>query len=246
MRVYKADLHIHTVLSPCGSLDMSPRAIVETALINHLDIIGITDHNSTRQCRVVVNEAEKAGLTVYCGAEVTTKEEVHCLTFFENFEKLDEFQLYLEANLPDIKNDAGLFGYQVVVNEQEEIVYEEDKLLISAIGKSIDQVEKEVHRLGGIFIPAHVNRSKYSLISQLGFIPPDLRFDALELTKHLDTESFLKAYPYLKNANIIRSSDAHQLEKIGESFTSLLMEDTSFREFSMALGNIEGRSVIRQ
>ncbi|KAF0196736.1 MAG: PHP domain-containing protein [Bacteroidetes bacterium] len=246
MKVFKADLHVHTVLSPCGSLEMSPAAIVKAALEKKLDIIGITDHNSTRQCRVVINEAKKAGLTVYSGAEVTTREEVHCLAFFENFEKLDEFQLFLDANLPDIKNDTGLFGYQVVVNEQEEIVYEEEKLLISAIGKSIDQVEKEVHRLGGLFIPAHVNRSKYSLISQLGFIPPDLKFDALELTKHQDTSSFLKSWPYLKEASIIRSSDAHQPEKIGEAFTRIQMENTSFKEFAMALRNAGGREVIRQ
>jgi len=246
MKVFKADLHIHTVLSPCGSLDMSPGAIVKAALRKKLDIIGITDHNSTRQCRIVWSEAEKAGLTVYPGAEVTTKEEVHCLAFFENFEKLDEFQLFLDANLPDIKNDSELFGYQVVVNEQEEIVYEEEKLLISAIDKSIDQVEKEVHRLKGLFIPAHVNRSKYSLISQLGFVPPDLKFDALELTKHQDTASFLKSWPYLKEASIIRSSDAHQPEIIGEAYTQLLMADKSFNEFALALGNTRGREVIRQ
>ncbi|MFH1118630.1 MAG: PHP domain-containing protein [Bacteroidota bacterium] len=246
MKVYKADLHIHTLLSPCGSLDMSPGAIVKAAIAKKLDIIGITDHNSTRQCRVVAGEAEKAGLTVYCGTEVTTKEEIHCLAFFENLEKLDEFQLFLDANLPDIKNDTGLFGYQVAVNHLEEIVYEEERLLISAIGKSIDQVEKEVHRLGGIFIPAHVNRPKFSLISQLGFIPPDLKFDALELTKQQDTESFLISCPYLKNAVIIRSSDAHHPDKIGESFTSLRMSDTSFREFVIAVGNRDGREVIRQ
>ncbi|PKO99586.1 MAG: histidinol-phosphatase, partial [Bacteroidetes bacterium HGW-Bacteroidetes-9] len=182
MKVFIADLHIHTILSPCGSLEMSPKVIVEAAKSKKLDIIGITDHNSTRQCRVVAGEAIKAGITVYCGVEVTTKEEVHCLAFFENFEKLDEFQHYLDVNLPDIKNDTALFGYQVVVNEAEEIVNEEEKLLISAINKSIDQVETEVHRLDGIFIPAHVNRPKYSLISQLGFIPPDLKFDALELS----------------------------------------------------------------
>jgi len=244
MKVFNADLHIHTVLSPCGSLEMSPKTIVKTAVEKKIDIIGITDHNSTRQCRVVADEAEKAGLTCYCGAEVTTKEEVHCLAFFENFEKLDLFQQYLEMNLPDIMNDTNLFGYQVVVNELEEIVYQESKLLISALNQSIDQVEQEVHRLGGIFIPAHVNRSKFGLISQLGFIPPDLKFDALELTKHLKTDQFLMAWPYLKDATIIRSSDAHQPEVIGESFTRLQMKSKDFNEFRMALRKEDGREVL--
>jgi len=244
MKVFNADLHIHTVLSPCGSLEMSPKTIVKTAVEKKIDIIGITDHNSTRQCRVVADEAEKAGLTCYCGAEVTTKEEVHCLAFFENFEKLDLFQQYLEMNLPDIMNDTNLFGYQVVVNELEEIVFQESKLLISALNQSIDQVEQEVHRLGGIFIPAHVNRSKFGLISQLGFIPPDLKFDALELTKHLKTDQFLMAWPYLKDATIIRSSDAHQPEVIGESFTRLQMKSKDFNEFRMALRKEDGREVL--
>jgi len=244
MKVFNADLHIHTVLSPCGSLEMSPKTIVQTAKAKKIDIIGITDHNSTRQCRVVASEAQKAGLTVFCGAEVTTKEEVHCLVFFENFEKLDEFQHFLDTNLPDIKNNVDLFGYQVVVNEDEEIVYEEEKLLISAINRSIDQVEQEVHRLEGIFIPAHVNRAKFSLISQLGFIPPDLKFDALELSKHMDTSAFMKSYPYLRNATIIRNSDAHQPEAIGSIFSKLVMESADFNEFRMAISKTGGREVI--
>ncbi len=246
MRFFKADLHIHTVLSPCGSLEMSPKTIVQTALGKNLDIIGITDHNSTRQCRIVADEAKKYGLTVYSGAEVTTKEEVHCLAFFENFEKLDEFQNFLDNNLPDTENNVDLFGYQVVVNDQEEIVYEENRLLISALKRSIDQVEHEVHRLEGIFIPAHVNKPKFSLISQLGFVPPDLKFDALELSKHIETEAFLKAWPYLKKVTIIRNSDAHQPVTIGESTTLLFMENPGFSEFRKALSNKEGREVVIQ
>jgi 3',5'-nucleoside bisphosphate phosphatase len=244
MKVFNADLHIHTVLSPCGSLEMSPKAIVKAAVEKKLDIIGITDHNSTRQCRVVAGEAEKAGLTCYCGAEVTTKEEVHCLAFFENFEKLDIFQQFLDMHLPDIFNDTELFGEQVVVNEREEIVYEESKLLVSALNQSIDQVEQEVHRLGGILIPAHVDRSRYGLISQLGFIPPDLKFDALELSKHMDTMKFLKAWPYMKKATILRNSDAHHPDTIGESFSCLRMMNTDFNEFRMALRKADGREVI--
>lgn len=246
MKVFKADLHIHTVLSPCGSLDMSPRQIVQAAIQNNIDIIGITDHNTTRQCRVVAKEAHKAGIALYCGTEVTTKEEVHCLAFFEDFEKLDLFQHFLDTYLPDIKNNPDLFGYQVAVNEDEEIIFEEDRLLISAITRSIDQVEEEVHRLGGLFIPAHVNKSKYSLISQLGFIPPDLKFDALELSKHIETDVFLKSFPYLKDAVILRNSDAHQPEVIGECFTRLYMQGTEFSEFRLALKNKDGRKALQQ
>lgn len=246
MKVFKADLHIHTILSPCGSLEMSPRQIVKAAIENRIDIIGITDHNTTRQCRTVVSEALKAGITVYCGTEITTKEEVHCLAFFEDFEELDLFQDYLDTFLPDIKNNPDLFGYQVAVNEDEDIVFEEERLLISAIARNINQVEEEVHRLDGIFIPAHVNKPKFSLISQLGFIPPDLKFDALELSKHIKTEVFLKSFPYLKDTTILRNSDAHQPDLIGESSTQFLMKGPEFSEFRLALKNTDGRKVIQQ
>ena len=244
MKEFRADLHIHTVLSPCGSLEMSPRNIIQQALEKGIDIIGITDHNSTRQCQAVVNEAVKSGITVFCGAEVTTKEEVHCLAFFENFDILKAFQDYLDNHLPEIMNNPDIFGYQVVVDEEENIAFEEPRLLISGLNQSIDQLEAEIHKLGGIFIPAHVNRPKYSLISQLGFIPPDLRADAFELSKHVETEEFLKKYPYLRGKTFVRNSDAHHPETIGESFTILVMEEATIAEFRMALLNENGRRVI--
>jgi PHP family Zn ribbon phosphoesterase len=244
MKEFSADLHIHTVLSPCGSLEMSPRNIVRKALEEKLDIIGITDHNSTRQCREVCREAIKAGITVYTGVEVTTKEEVHCLAFFETFDILEAFQAYLDRYLPDIINNPELFGYQVVVDEEENISYEEPKLLISAISQNIDQVEAEVHRLGGLFIPAHINRQKFSLTSQLGFVPPDLIADAFELSKHTSVEDFLKQFPYMRGRTFIRNSDAHQQEAIGSIHTWLRMEHTGFDEFRKALQGKEGREVI--
>ncbi len=244
MKEFKADLHIHTVLSPCGSLEMSPRNIVQEALKKNIDIIGITDHNSTRQCQGVSKEAQKAGITVYTGVEVTTKEEVHCLAFFETFDILNTFQQYIDLHMPDIMNDTDLFGYQVVIDESENIVYEEPKLLISAISQGIDQLEAEVHLLGGIFIPAHINRPRYGLVGQLGFVPPDLKADAFELSKHISTEDFLKKFNYLKGRTFIRNSDAHQPDIIGESFTTLKMESTAFSEFRQAIAGVNGRRVI--
>lgn len=244
MKEYRADLHIHTVLSPCGSLEMSPRNIVQEALKKKLDIIGITDHNSTRQCQGVSQEAQKAGLTVYTGVEVTTKEEVHCLAFFETFDILNTFQHYIDLHMPDIMNDTDLFGYQVVVDESENIVYEEPKLLISAISQSIDQVEAEVHRLDGVFIPAHINRPRFGLVGQLGFVPPDLKADAFELSKHISTEDFLKKFSYLQGRTFVRNSDAHHPDIIGESFNTLRMESTAFSEFRQAIAGINGRRVI--
>lgn len=244
MNIFKADLHIHTLLSPCASLDMSPKNIVQKALENNLDIIGITDHNSTLQCRIVTHEAQKHGITTFSGVEVTTKEEIHCLAYFESFEKLDAFQSYLNLYLPDVKNDTDLFGYQVVVDEEENIVFEEEKLLISALTIGIDKVQELVHQLNGIFIPAHINKPKDSIISQLGFIPKSLAADAFELTKHISTEEFLLRNPSKNDTTFVRNSDAHFIDQIGESYTSLLMESASFNEFYLALHNQSGRKVM--
>jgi 3',5'-nucleoside bisphosphate phosphatase len=104
---------------------MSPANIVAKAKEKQLDIIGITDHNSTKHCLLTRKLAEKEGITVLCGAEVNTKEEVHCLAFFETDDKLALFQQFLEKQLPPVKNDVHRFGYQVVIDEQENIIEEE-------------------------------------------------------------------------------------------------------------------------
>ncbi len=243
MQFYTADLHIHTLLSPCGDLDASPRNIVEKAAAQGLQVIGITDHNSTRHCKLISKLAKEHGIYVLCGAEVTTREEAHCLTFFPGFDALDSFQNYLDAHLPDFANNTDKFGYQVQVDEMENIVYEEERLLISAIAQDVEQIEKKVHSLGGLFIPAHINRQTYSLISQLGFVPDDLQYDALEISRHVTKENFIKQNPYLANKTFIQSSDAHFPRDIGMVTTRFWIEQCNFEEIKMALHGDKGRFV---
>ena len=243
MKTFRVDLHTHTVLSPCGDLEMSPVNIVKKAKERGIDIIGISDHNSTLHAPLVKELAAKEGIAVMMGAEVTTKEEVHCLCFFETEENLSVFQKYLEDQLPHIPNDNDKFGYQVLVNEQEEIVDEVEWLLISAISQSIDQLEQKVHELDGLFIPAHINKMQDSIVSQLGFIPVDLNVDALELTRHISKEAFLKKNAYLKDKTFIKSSDAHCIDLVGDVYTEFLLKEASFNEVKMALRNEEGRTV---
>jgi len=243
MKTFRVDLHTHTVLSPCGDLEMSPVNIVKKAKERRIDIIGISDHNSTLHAPLVKELGAKEGIVVLMGAEVTTKEEVHCLCFFETEENLAVFQEYLEEYLPHIPNDNDKFGYQVVVNEEEEIVDEVEWLLISAISQSIDQLEKKVHELDGLFIPAHINKMQDSIVSQLGFIPLDLNADALELTRHISKEAFLKKNAYLKDKTFIKSSDAHCIDLVGDVYTEFLLKEASFKEVKMALRNEEGRTV---
>ena len=244
MNRFKADLHIHTVLSPYGDLEMSPTNIIRAAKSKQLDLIGITDHNTTRQCIVIRELGLKEGIYVLCGAEVTTKEEAHCLAFFDTTESLEAFQVYLDAHLPEVKNNPDLFGYQVAVDADDNIFFEEDRSLLSAIDQSIEKIEETIHSLNGIFIPAHINKSKNSVISQLGFIPDDLKFDALELSKHISREEFISKNKYLKDNVFIKNSDAHLPELIGETTTLFIMEALNFEEIKKALHNIDNRTVI--
>jgi PHP family Zn ribbon phosphoesterase len=241
MKEFRADIHIHTLLSPCGDLEMSPANIVQRASLLGLDILGIADHNSTKHAPLIKKLAEEKGIFTLCGAEVTTKEEVHCLAFFENESLLKKFQSYLDEHLPDIKNDPKYFGYQVVTDEEEMITEEVDKLLISAIGQTIDQVQQKVCDLSGIFIPAHIDRSKFSLTSQLGFVPPDIKADAFEVSVHSSKEKMLKMFPYLQKFSFVRGSDAHYIEHLGSSYSLFRMEEITFEEIRKALHQEEGR-----
>src|SRR5271157_2076619 len=133
MDVFQADLHIHSVLSPCGSLEMSPVNIIATAIQQKLDIIGITDHNSTRHGPIVKKIGDRNGIFVLQGAEVTTREEIHCLTFFENEKELSVFQKYISDYLPFVQNNPEYFGFQVIVDEKENILEEIETLLLVGI-----------------------------------------------------------------------------------------------------------------
>jgi len=219
---------------------MTPAFIIRRAKECGLDIVGITDHNSTLQCAEIRRIGEMEGVFVLCGAEVTTQEEVHCLVFMEDLEKLTLIQTYLSRYLPPIKNKPELFGYQLIVNEQEEVLGEAPYLLISALNQSIDQVEQEVHRLGGLFIPAHIDKQKDSLLSQLGFVPPDLQVDALEISYRTNPDKFSTQQ---KTHNYISSSDAHYPDEFSRRQTLFHMEAVTFDEVRKALNGTEGRSV---
>jgi 3',5'-nucleoside bisphosphate phosphatase len=235
--IFRADLHIHTVLSPCGDLWMSPSRIVEKAVANKLNIIGIADHNSTLNVNITKHLAEKNNILVLGGAEITSREEVHCLCFMPNEYKLSEFQAYIDENISKIANDKKLLGYQLVVDEHEMILSEVEHSLLAATNIPLNKLRKDVADLGGIFIPAHINRSANSIESQLGFMPTDLLPDAIEVSKHIKPEQFLKNNQQYSNYPILRSSDAHYLENIGEVYTQIEMSELSFNAFKEALTN---------
>lgn len=239
----KADLHIHTVLSPCADLEMSPANIVKVAVEREIKIIGITDHNSTLQCNTVRSIAKDFDMLVLMGAEVTSREEVHSLAFFESEHNLSRFQDFLELKQPKIKNDPKKFGYQAVVDANDTILKQVDNYLGIALDAGIEEIEEVIHDLGGIFIPAHVDRGRYSLMSQLGFIPDDIRADAFEIYNRTPLTRFLKENSHLMQHTFVRNSDSHYLDSIGMYSSTFQIEALTFKEVRMALRSRGGRMV---
>jgi 3',5'-nucleoside bisphosphate phosphatase len=225
------------VLSPCGDLAMSPANIIDAAKAKGLNIIGITDHNSTLNAITTAKLGENVGIFVLCGAEITTREEVHCLCFMPNPESLQLFQQFINSRTVFFPNNSDKFGYQLVVDELENVTEEIPSLLINALDCGIDELQKVVNGFNGIFIPAHVDRASYSLSSQLGFVPDGLMFYAMELSKHADRNDFFVKFPWFKNYNYIKSSDAHFIDEIGCVYTEFEMESVSFEFIRKALVN---------
>lgn len=243
MKEFRTDLHIHTVLSPCGDLEMSPSNIVILAKNRGLDIIGITDHNSTRQCELVWKLGQRSGLTVIPGCEMTSREEVHCLGLFEDFDALWMFQTYLDQHLGVIPNNPDLFGYQLLVDEDENILEEFDNYLGASLDVSIEELEQKVHELSGIFIPAHIDRPRNSLFSQLGFFPSELKVDAMQISKGVDEKNIREIFGIASEITLVKFSDTHFPADLGKTYSFFDMENPSFREIRKALSGLDGRKV---
>ena len=265
LKEFKADLHIHTCLSPCAELQMAPSAIVKTASEKRLNIIAITDHNSAENVIAATKAAESTGLTVLAGMEVTTNEEVHILAIFDNIEDVLKLQdvvyenlLHIENNSPDLiipprppltkggwdfKGGTGGFN-QVVVNEKNEVLSFNNRLLIAATQLTAYSVADTIHSLGGLAIASHIDREVFGIISHLGFIPPDLKLDALEISPNTSLEKAKEIFEEYSHIPWITSSDAHHLNDIGSVSTGLLMHDSTFEELCMAIKGVDGRKVI--
>lgn len=213
---FAVDFHIHSALSPCGDEDMTPSNIVNMALLKGLDIIAVTDHNSCSNLPAVMEVARANGLMVIPGMEVQTKEEVHIVCLFKKIDGAMKFAEIVNNSLPNIKNNEEVFGRQLIFNAADEIMGKEDKLLLSSTVLSVNDVFMLVRSLGGICIPAHVDRPGFSIITNLGFIPPALKVKTIEISKKGTPEAVFKKYPFLSKFNYIVSSDAHYLQDISE------------------------------
>lgn len=221
------DLHIHSALSPCGDMDMTPNNIVGMSVLKGLDIIAITDHNTIGNVRAVMNVAKETELLVVPGMELETAEEAHFICLFKDIVSAESFYDWSKKYFNGIKNREEIFGEQIFMDEHDEIIAKEEQLLVSALSCSIYDAVPVVRNCGGVIIPAHVDKSSYSIISNLGIIPDDLNFGAVEISKKADKENVIEKYPYLKDKVIIKSSDSHYLGDIFETESMIDLKEKS-------------------
>jgi hypothetical protein len=235
MKAYRADLHLHTCLSPCAELDNSPQGLARAARDAGLDLIAVTDHNACLNV-AAVREAAAGRPAVLGGMEVTSREEVHLIALFPDDGALFTFQETVHAHLPDTE-DERVFGDQVVADAGDGVLGFCRKLLWGAVDLSLEALVERIHRLGGLAAAAHVDREGFGLIGQLGFIPPALPLDALEVrdpSTHRIEGTRLPLYT---------ASDAHRPEEVGMRVTTFTLAAPTLDELRNAFRGVGGRGL---
>ena len=236
MKPIVADLHIHTCLSPCGELSMSPRRIAETARRKGIEWIAVADHNSAAMADAAAEAAAERGLRFTYGIELQTREEVHLLAYFDDAAACRRFADAIYAFLPNRRNEPLYFGDQVIVDIEETILGTEERLLVNSLDLGFEEAVDKVREYGGLPVPAHVDREAFGLMAQLGFVPERSRFDLVETLSGRAPDGF-------GHAAAVCSSDAHEPGEIGRRTTIFVLEDATIEEMVLAARGVGGRSV---
>ena len=235
------DLHIHTALSPCADNDMTPNNIVNMAYLKGLDVIAITDHNCVENYEAVASCAKEKGIIAVPGMELETREEVHLVCLFPNQEAALKMQKFVFRALPELENRTDIFGQQLVMDQEDNVTGEIKRLLVTAADIGIDEAFAKVEELNGVVIPAHVDRSSNSVISNLGIIPDYLDINYIEISNMCNYEELKKKYLSIGEYIYIRSSDAHYLWDILERECFIEVMDLSIAGLIETL-KIKGRA----
>lgn len=206
---------------------MTPGNIVGMAAVKGLDVIALTDHNTCKNCGAAMAIGEQYGVMVIPGMEINTVEEVHAVCLFPTLYAAMQFDAFVYERLIKFPNKEEVFGRQLLCNEDDEIIGTEPNLLINSVDISFDELWNVVRRYCGVMFPAHIEKATNSLISNLGFVPPDSRFKTAELKNLKKLHSVRMGNLYLENCKIISNSDAHYLEHINEPELTILVKEKS-------------------
>lgn len=231
-KIIKADVHLHTCLSPCADITQSPKMVIEKANEVGLEIVFITDHNSMANAEAATKSGMNfPNLKIYPGMEITTSEEIHILSLFGNLNDASKTQDFINNYLPDVYFEKEK-QEQIIVNENDEVEGYYGKSLFSSVEMNMDEIIDLIHCNSGIAIAAHIDRQSFSIISQLGFIPVNCRFDALEISPNMNLKMAKEIYSdYFLKYKFVKGSDSHSLNSIGCSYTEFIGIDNSFKCF---------------
>ena len=190
---------------------MTPWNIVGMASLKGLDVIALTDHNAARNLPDAMEAGHSLGVQVIPGLEVTSREEVHMLAYFETLEAALAFGALIDTHLPEVKNCPELFGRQIMMKNGDIEDGEMEKLLISATDFSVEELAQQIENHGGIAVPAHINRGSNGILNALGLMPPLPEYPIVEVYKPLPYPEYAT-----KGRFMLHSSDAHRLSDILE------------------------------
>lgn len=221
------DLHIHSCLSPCADIDMTPNNIVQMAKLNGLQLIAVTDHNSCKNCRAIIEVGKREGICVVPGMEICTSEDIHAICLFPNIGTAELFDGYVKDNSVSFKNKPEIFGEQIIMDSNDIEIGKEQNLLLNATRIGINELSGVVKKYSGAVFPAHIDRNSYSIISVLGTIPEKLNYKAVEITKNCDINKIKSEYRTINSMKVLSNSDAHNLQAMCSKKNSMDLDEIS-------------------
>lgn len=220
---------------------MIPPLIIQEAIERGINLIAITDHNATANIKAVIKAAEGSGITILSGMELQTKEEVHVLCLFDTLAQAETLQSIVTASMPPMQNNPDFFGEQFVVDETGDFIRREEALLLTSSSLTIKQACEAVGDLGGLLIPAHVNRKVFGLLPTLGFIPEELASSVvMEISRHITPEKAVTDFPQLKSRVLIQSGDVHRLDEF-LGVNQFVIAEPTIAELTKAFSKVDGR-----
>lgn len=219
------DLHIHSALSPCADDDMRPTNIVRMALLNGLQLIAITDHNSVDNQAAIARAAKHYGIETWFGVELQTREEVHILGYFKTLGNVNDFDRWLNSKRDKTPNRTDLFGNQYILDDQDEILGIQQDSLIRSLDANLDESIRAIRQSKGKIVLAHVIGRQNGIIHQLAFIPKKLDYDGIEITDPKQREMLIQRFPWLKDKPFFVNSDAHTLTSINDAQCEINTEE---------------------
>lgn len=244
LKTFWVDLHLHSVLSPCAELEMGASEIVQRCRSEGISLIAVTDHNHVANFKAIRDAAE-GNPVVLPGLEVQSMEDIHIVVLFKDNGAAVGYKNWLWEKMPTIKNKEEKFGYQLIIDKENNVIDQEEILLIQGIQRSIDEIAAEGKMRGAIVLPAHMDRPSFSYQAVLGPMPDNFPCDGIEISSNVSHKNFAEWRALYPNKTLIRSSDSHKLASISRSrCTPMKIKEPSFDEVKKAIRGEDGREAM--